>query len=118
MTRADLDPSNRLATIHQRHGQADRQDSGPIASPNMSMYGCVESARAEMTSRREACALSAAAAGLDHVTLAPCDVNVTSSGDSDELRIPFVACNSAPFSVGRPSLTGRQRAPGSLHAVA
>jgi len=68
-----------------------------------------------MTLRREACALSAAAAGLvDHVTLAPCDVNLTSSSSlpssvvdgGEELRIPFVPCNSAPFSVRRPSLTG------------
>jgi len=61
-----------------------------------------------MTSRREACALSAAAAGVGHVTLAPCDVNMTSSvGDGEELRVPFVACNSMPLSVRQPSLTGQ-----------
>jgi len=26
-----LDPSNRLATVHERHRQTDRTDNGPIA---------------------------------------------------------------------------------------
>jgi len=66
---------------------------------------------AEMTSRQEACALSTAA-NLNHVmTLSPCDVNITSSSSADEeqWKIPFVACNSPPLSVRKPSLTGDYR---------
>ena len=69
---------------------------------------CVESMRAEMTSRNEACALSTAAK-LNHVmTSSLCDVNVTSSSSagSGQWRIPFVACNLPPLSTRKPSLTG------------
>ena len=67
-----------------------------------------ERSKAEVTSRREACALSAAvAASVSHVTSSlQCDVNITSSAD-EFWRIPFVPCISPLFSAARPSLTGQ-----------
>jgi len=31
LTKFHLDPSNRLATVHERYRPTDRQDNGPIA---------------------------------------------------------------------------------------
>jgi len=73
------------------------------------MNELVGSKEAEMTSRRQACALSAAAAAsLNNVTSSLCDVNITSSSadENQQWLIPFVACHSPPFSAGKPSLIG------------